>query len=380
VQKVNAVFPQKYGEPEFLRNQVAFAVLTDLVEVRGGANQKLMGAQLLATLPPPARLKWSEYMGHGYSKTLSSVDGTWQLFTSPAFRAEVLSHFVTHASYVAYETARNRTPNVPGPSSGGLLAGSSFPAPQPPPAVNGDGTPSIVGLDQSIVDDQKKAKAAQVDMTVLGIRLGEPLNLPICTQSGGFAMLGGSSQTCQIPERPAPARSARTDSPEQVDAFSAMLDAATDGFLKMADGPAPPKLPVKTTTVLLAESEKPEWLQFGRLSVKLADGKAVAVEVTPISTLQEEDVATAISEKYGRRATNAGTRTCKNGYGIVTGEFAIRRWSLGPLEVVYDPMAATPICDGRTGAGAGTITFETGAYQRLKGAAHAKSQSGKRKL
>lgn len=138
VARVQAAYPA--SEPRSYAVQSAiFAVLVDVIEVRSGVDQALMGAPLVARLSPAAQVRWKEYVGHGYSKILTSSNGSWQAFTSPQFRLSVLSNFIPRASILAYETMRNRTPGVAGPCSAADLARIEVieraAPPAPPPAA-----------------------------------------------------------------------------------------------------------------------------------------------------------------------------------------------------------------------------------------------------
>lgn len=120
---VLAVFPSPAGDyATIARSEAAFAVLADYIEIRGGADQSLLGDALLATLPPAARARWQQYVGNGYSKLLSGTNGSWQMFVSPQFRAQVLLQFLPPASVAEYEATRNAVAGIPGPSDASFVA------------------------------------------------------------------------------------------------------------------------------------------------------------------------------------------------------------------------------------------------------------------
>lgn len=116
VAKVQAMFGASTPET-YAKQSAVFAVLVDVIEVRSGVDQKLNGFELKARLTPEARQRWTEYVAHGYSKTLTSTNGSWQMFVNPTFRENVLSRFLSKAAVAAYEDARNRIPGVPGASN-----------------------------------------------------------------------------------------------------------------------------------------------------------------------------------------------------------------------------------------------------------------------
>jgi hypothetical protein len=107
------------------QSEAAFAVLVDFIEVRCGVDQELIGPPLIAQIPAEVMPRWREYVGNGYSKTLTRTNGGWQLFSTPSFRHEVLSRFLSASSVAAYEAALN----------GG--AASTAPASSTAPAASG---------------------------------------------------------------------------------------------------------------------------------------------------------------------------------------------------------------------------------------------------
>ncbi len=129
--RVLSLYPHE-DPPSYALLSAVFAVLADVVEVRSSVDQSLMGAALLARLTPPQQARWHEYVPHGYSKILTATNGSWQNFTSPQFRIQVLSRFIPSASIVAYETMRNRTPRVVGASTAADLQRIIAPPPAAP--------------------------------------------------------------------------------------------------------------------------------------------------------------------------------------------------------------------------------------------------------
>jgi tetratricopeptide (TPR) repeat protein len=132
----------------------AFAVFVDLIEVRSGVDQSLMGAALIAKLPPVARPPWREYVAHGYSKIL--MGESWKLYADPAFRAEVLSRFLPPTSAAEYEAARNHDRDAVAIPS----AAPRDPAPNPP-AGNADAAAlAVEGKKYQKAENYPKAIAA----------------------------------------------------------------------------------------------------------------------------------------------------------------------------------------------------------------------------
>jgi hypothetical protein len=136
---VLAAYPA--SEPAtYARQEAAFAVLADYIEIRAGVDQSQMGAAIIASLPPQARASWKEYVGSGYSKTLTNTNGSFQYFANPAFRAEVVTRLISHDALVAYETARNRKPGVVGPAKPPYGTTGSGPVPLPMTRTGPDAT------------------------------------------------------------------------------------------------------------------------------------------------------------------------------------------------------------------------------------------------
>ncbi|MGQ0384244.1 MAG: hypothetical protein ACT4UP_06145 [Gammaproteobacteria bacterium] len=127
------------------------------------------------------------------------------------------------------------------------------------------------------VDSVKRARAAGVDTTVFGLKLGEAVTLPACPH-GGFLGLAEVTETCQRPQNV-------LDS----DAASAMANEVTGQQV----------LVPYEIAVALPRARCPDWFDIDCLFYgHLVDGRLVSVFVNSRGLDRQDQVAAALKQKY----------------------------------------------------------------------------------
>ena len=126
-------------------------------------------------------------------------------------------------------------------------------------------------------DSVKRAKAAGVDTTVFGLKLGEAVTLPACPNRGFFDF-AEITETCQRPQNV-------LDS----DAASAMANDATGQQVLLT----------YEIAVELPRARCPDWFGIDCLFYgHLVGGRLVSVVVHPVGLLKQEQVAALLKQKY----------------------------------------------------------------------------------
>lgn len=199
----------------------------------------------------------------------------------------------------------------------------------------------------------RRARAAGVDTTVLGLKLGEPVNLPLCPQQGLFDSVfsQGVAQTCL-----------RSDD-ELAGLIVEMATAMTGQSYESA----------YELTIVMPNAKCPDWVSGCSISGHQVDGKLVAVMILTKGLDVQDDVAMALMKKY-KAWTTKGTYHWKND---VTGDMVDSHdmtWKLAGINVHFR---------GYTGGqrdGVGSILVETDATTRERDAAEKARQAEKQQL
>jgi hypothetical protein len=203
------------------------------------------------------------------------------------------------------------------------------PAAQPPTQVVRTGPP-----DPSIA----KARAARVDTKVLGIQLGEPLQIPRCTS------LFGTEQTCV----------------QDLSGLEEALGVGDDAGDKQ-----------RTSPLELSQDACPSWSLDCSGAVMTYDGLVVAVSIGTKGHTVDAAVAQALRAKYGPPTTAnpiAVTPRVGNPFRATNLE-----WFLPGLHVIYEVAQKGENQGEITNTEQGSIGVETeAAYQRRMAAEKAK--------
>jgi hypothetical protein len=166
--------------------------------------------------------------------------------------------------------------SLPAPSKecagGGAAVASGAGAVSP-----GATAPIVTAKAKEHVDSVQRAKAAGVDTTVFGLKLGEAVTLPACP-GGGFLNFAEITETCQ-----------RRQNVLDSDAASAMANEVTGQQV----------LVTYEISVELPRASCPDWFDIDCLFYgHLVDGRLVSVFVHPQGLGKQEQVAAALKQKY----------------------------------------------------------------------------------
>jgi len=305
------------------------------------------------------------------------------------------------------ETAANAPAPAAAPAAAPAPAATSAPAagsPQPlaqapsPPAATTVNSPSPHagahhGKNAALVatpatpsakivsPDVAIAAKAGVDLSVFGIRLGEPLNLAVCPQQdhGGLGVLQDTMQKLSAAQRagdtmedgdPEPL----VDNTCQPRGFyaSALLNRIQQGGGGSVDG----------ADYLLAQVPKdkcPAWLRAGRwrctLKVAVKDGLVVESSFPVGGETWQSTIDTALMKKYaGRSADTSEVTSCKRReLGLVTQTAKVRAWSMPGLHVRFNPLGG--YCASDNTAGTGWVSVELASFADERQAAEERARA-----
>lgn len=201
--------------------------------------------------------------------------------------------------------------------------------------------PVVTARAKDHVDSVQRAKAAGVDTTVFGLKLGEAVTLPACP-GGGFLNFAEITETCQRPQVGI-----------YSDAASAMVNEVTGQQV----------LVPYEITVELPRARCPDWFDIDCLFYgHLVDGRLVSVFVHPRGLGKQEQVAAVLKQKYKGCVLN-GWYEFKND---VTGDKA------RGMDLVCKQAGINVTFKGYTGGGNpgnGGLLIETDAMTRQRNAA-----------
>lgn len=239
------------------------------------------------------------------------------------------------------------------------------------PRTNSEPQPRTPSMDRAIASlsgDRAKAKLAEppVDMTVLGIPLGQPLTLPDCRVSSSTANV-----TCVHHE---PLRGGGSgDALDQIGGQIAGFEEALLDNIARDGGDLPiTSVPLATRMVSIAPSERPEWLAFARVDVTTVDGYVLKISVGPLRS--HVGAIDRLSAKYGGAPQLGQTLRCTNEFGVVTATYQDRHWRRPGVTVSLVANARL------SGCGISQIDFETDTYRVLKAEARQRFEASQPKL
>jgi hypothetical protein len=206
--------------------------------------------------------------------------------------------------------------------------------------------------DPSLLEDQMAASKDRVDLSVFGIRLGDPLSLPPCGVSPG-----GPTDACVV-------------SGPRAMVLSLSARAPT--------GRLPPRVSgVADVPVQLPASKCPNWLAAGRTGCTVfftTKGGYTAAAFFPVGGDSFQDsIEAGLTEKYHRAPNKYATSPCP------APRAKVRVWALSGLRVAYDPVSSR--CNrGDAQPSAGVIEVSTNTYTRLVQSVAAQKESAQPKM
>jgi hypothetical protein len=222
---------------------------------------------------------------------------------------------------------------APAPPAPARVASAPAPAPKankPPPAPD----PSVA-----------KAKAAGVDMTALGLQLGQAYTVPACQQVGLADAFGAILGTNSLPPQTYPCSQ---DQGGQTNQFGITTDQG----------------------VVFAASQCPAWMTPCGATVMVRNGVLLGVYMYTTGQTGDSAVSAQLLAKYGK-ATQQQTVTFKNLYNY-TAQMQKLTWTLPGLYVEYDPFL--------TDINQGELFIETETGHQIRIAAQQSQQTTQPKL
>jgi hypothetical protein len=265
--------------------------------------------------------------GHVYDHDPALRNELLAKFFSENFRAQYFqSDRNAAAGYRAFQermygSSANAQPTLRANQS----SSTSNPGDNGPVRASGAPDPSIA-----------KARAANVDTKVLGLPLGESVQVPVCDSMF-------ESKTCLQEEPPA----------ELVDTISSIFSIKNTAEDTRSSGRA----------VRLSADDCPSWMSDCYARLLLYDGRLVAVDISTKGHTVDQVVARELREKYGPPTLTkhiAVTPRVGNAFNANDLE-----WNLPGLHVVYDVVTKGAAEGEITNTEVGNIGIETeAAYQR----------------
>jgi hypothetical protein len=177
--------------------------------------------------------------------------------------------------------------------------------------------------------DVAAGKKTKADMSVFGITLGEPLNLPVCAD-------GDPPQTCLL-----------------------LGSSIVQQALRTVGG-SPESMP---TLVQLPPSRCPDWISCN-VQVVIRDNYAVAITLDTLGVESRDRIVAKLTEKYQKPPQPNGMSVCKLSVGGAeigtTGQTPILVWSTPLVRVTYQAYGNDPM--HMTNCKRGTVVVESAEY------------------
>jgi hypothetical protein len=327
------------GPDSAARQEAAIGILQDYVEQMTGND-----VITLQRMPEPARTRWREYVDEvdraEYQRTHirmgnSTPGGPAQAyFVRPGFRTEILSKWMSPNYLAAYRPGMQGVAATDARRADADRAAETRRAEAAAEAQRN--SPEAVAAREATESTRKAvarnledAKRSHVDLSVFGIRLGEPLDLPFCpdppSEAGSLGAVAGAgtASTCFI------------KTALSLDTLIAQVMAASDPVPWAANGVA----------VKLGHSACPKWVNNGcTILLNVQHDIPLGAFFNTRGIEATKDVEKALKEKYPRASAQRGGRLqCQNDLtGVVAEDTYERHWQLPGLYVSYSPIDSCP--------------------------------------
>lgn len=296
------------------RQEAAFAVLSNYIEQRNGNMFKALAPMVATRLQEYRREQSREHPMEPRSVSPAAD----KYYEDPDFRDETLAKFLSPGSVAAYDATSDMHD----------LRDSRHPVVQ---------TPADDAAARNLLAPALAlAHKSGTDLTVFGVTLGGPLNLPACAGEEQAVPIAGvpgaqpEEQTCRVVARGGLFGTA----------FAQTLITGTLG----------PEAPgVVNVTVRVAPSRCAQWASC-ELVVGTWNGYALAVSLlTTYGADKQDQVEALLAAKYHHPPTSKDTFSeCKQSYrGLQLGAVdraAVRIWALPGLDVAYVPYGTVAGC------------------------------------
>ena len=238
---------------------------------------------------------------------------------------------------------------LPAPSrecgGGGSGAGAS--------AVVATTAQAAAGQPNAHDESLQKARAAGVDTTVFGLKLGEAVRLPVCPDRGFMTELlhPGVDQTCVISNAGA----------EEMNKDLALIfgDELTANPFDL--------------TVAMSQESCPDWVWGCQFSGQRVDGRLVAVLVNTTGLAAQDEIAAALTKKYKAWTTKGWYQFVNDTTGDKVNALDMT-WALAGLNVHFKGYT------GGTRDALGSVLIETEASARQRAQAEKARQDKKQQL
>jgi hypothetical protein len=188
-----------------------------------------------------------------------------------------------------------------------------------------------VARDPALQHDVELAKQANVDLSVFGIIIGEPLPLQPCDARDGDSV----NQSCIT----------------EGDMSTAFLTSTW------------PKLPGGQELYVHVRADAcPNWLSYCTVAVSVKGGSVYAALARVSGADHQEEMEGRLQQKYHGSVDKSRFAQCTTELGVVAQRAAVRVWSMQGLRVVYNPLGAG--CSvGVAMAGSGLVSVETPTFR-----------------
>ena len=202
-------------------------------------------------------------------------------------------------------------------------------------------------------DSVRRARAAGVDVTVLGLTLGQPVSLPLCPERSLLGIFGPDiSQTCVVNN-------------VELNALAADINAL------LGTAATEPTI-LYDLTVQMPTARCPDWVAGCTFTGHLSNGRLTAVYVPTTGLNKQKDIGAALTQKYKNPnqsswkewSNEAGTKV----YGLNM------TWHLQGLNVTFQGY------NGGDRNANGSLLIETDAITREREQLEKTKQDAKQKL
>ena len=334
-------------------------------------------------MPEPARTRWYEYVSqigkYEYQRTHVYLGGSdvagpaRAYFLDPAFRTEILSKWVSPAYLAAYrptmqgvDAAETRRADAMKAAEARRTESDARAADAAADAARN--APEAIAARQAteatrkaVAKDLETARRQHVDLSVLGIQLGEPLGLPPCPNAASDAPMMDAffgsevTATCAVSER----------SRANLMSLQMMFQATSLPWASTA------------TIVRLAPSACPAWMdRMCAVFLNVKNNIPVGAFLNTRSFEVAATVSKALSKKYPHAAVKQGQRLqCQNSLtGVVTEDTHEHHWEVPGLYVSYSPLSSCPNTRVVTGFNTGSVVRNSPGGEVTIEIAHSRQQ------
>jgi hypothetical protein len=202
-------------------------------------------------------------------------------------------------------------------------------------------------------DSVRRARAAGVDVTVLGLTLGQPVSLPVCEERSLFGIFGPDiRETCIV--------------------NNVEVNALTEDIAALLGSTASEAAIPYDLTVQMPRTRCPDWVAGCTFTGHLSNGRLTAVYVPTTGLDKQKDIGAALTQKY-KNPTQSFWKEWTNAAGGKV--YALNMiWRLQGLNVTFQGY------NGGDRNANGSLLIETDAITREREQLEKAKQDAKQKL